>query len=411
MRNLTRRILGVSTVALLALLMGLTSPSHGVEEATKTAKSTSQAGLSKATKSEVKGAVDQGLRYLRGLQTPEGRWQMMGHDDPGVTALAITAFLHSHRAYTTEDGPFIRKPLEYIASLARENGGIYQRGLANYVTCVSIMALAASGEPKYKPLIKKAQSFLITLQADEGEGYRPDDKFYGGAGYGGDERPDLSNMSFWMEGVRAGGEAEGKAEALRKAMKFLNRCQNHSETNTETWKNPRTGEEYVSGNDGGASYYPGDSKAGFDRLPSGKLVPRSYGSMSYALLKCYLFAGIDPDDPRLEALTGWISDNFGFEENPGFDTDKDPTAGYQGYYYYLYSAARALDALGQDTITDGDGIPRNWREELARKLLALQQEDGSWVNQKNERWWEGEPLIASCYALLALEICYGSAPK
>jgi len=358
-------------------------------------------------RSRVKSAVDRGLRYLRGLQTPEGHWQIQGHDDPGATALAITAFLKSPRKYTSEDGPFIRQPLEYLASMAREDGGIYGRGLANYVTCVSVMALEASGEAKYEPLIARARDFLITLQADEGEGYRPADKFYGGAGYGSDERPDLSNMSFWMEGVRAAGVGQDHA-AVKKALTFLNRCQNHSETNTSAWKNPRTGEEYVAGNDGGAAYYPGMSNAGYDRTESGQLVPRSYGSMTYALLKCYLFAGVDREDPRLVAAVDWVRRNFGFEENPGFDTSRNPDAGYQGLYYYYYTAARALDGLGEETIVDDEGVPHRWREELASKLLELQRENGSWVNDRNDRWYEGEPLIATCYALLALEICYGS---
>lgn len=365
-----------------------------------------KAGLTGELKSKTKSAIDRGTRFLRGKQTPEGRWQMMGRDEPGLTALALTAFFNSPRGYTSEDGPFIRKPLEYIASLAREDGGIYDRGLANYVTCVAVMALEASGEEKYKPLLERARSFLVTLQADEGEGYAPSDKFYGGAGYGSDERPDLSNMSLWMEGMRATG-ASSKDEAVQKAMKFLNRCQNHSETNTEEWKNPKTGERFVSGNDGGAAYFPGMSYAGYDKLSDGRLAPRSYGSMTYALLKCYLFAGVKKDDPRMKAAIGWVQKNFGFEENPGFDTAKDKDAGYQGLYYFFYTAALALDAYGEESLVDGEGIPRKWREELAKQVLSLQREDGSWVNDRNDRWWEGEAMIATCYALLTLEICYG----
>lgn len=401
-RLLKRSLMWTVAVLLVAAAVSLSTGTAVAQD--NAAKAEAAPAIDKALKSEMKSSIDRGVRFLRQQQAENGRWQIQGHDDPGTTALALTAMFRSPRAYTVEDGPFVRRPMEYLLSLVKENGGIYDRGVANYVTCVAVMALEASGDESHEPVLEKARQFLVTLQSDEGEGYRPSDKFYGGAGYGGDERPDLSNMNFWIEGVRGGVSAD--SDPVKKALTFLNRCQNHSETNTKVWKDPRTNREYVSGNDGGAAYYPGNSPAGYDELESGQWVARSYGSMTYALLKCYLFAGLDSDDERVKAALGWISENFGFDENPGFDTEKDPTSAHQGLYYYYFTAAKALDMLGKETIVDGDGVPRRWREELARKLLSLQKEDGSWVNEVNGRWWEGEPLIATCYALLALELCY-----
>ena len=37
-------------------------------------------------------------------------------------------------------------------------------------------------------------------------------------------------------------------------------------------------------------------------------------------------------------------------------------------------------------------------------LLARQRADGSWANP-NERWMEGEPVLTTAYALLALANC------
>ena len=42
-----------------------------------------------------------------------------------------------------------------------------------------------------------------------------------------------------------------------------------------------------------------------------------------------------------------------------------------------------------------------WREEVARKLIALQKPDGFWVNENN-RWWEADPTLVTAYTLLAL---------
>jgi squalene-hopene/tetraprenyl-beta-curcumene cyclase len=67
--------------------------------------------------------------------------------------------------------------------------------------------------------------------------------------------------------------------------------------------------------------------------------------------------------------------------------------------------ARTLDLYGGDTLTDVGGQARAWRKEIAARLAALQRGDGSWVNERAERWWEGNPVLATAYALLALEYC------
>ena len=159
----------------------------------------------------------------------------------------------------------------------------------------------------------------------------------------------------------------------------------------------------VSGNDGGAAYYPGDSKAGFEVLEDGRKIPRSYGSMTYALLKGFVFAGLDKEDPRVKACWKWLQENYTLDVNPGFEGSADPTAAYQGLFYYFHSMARALNVFDADVIVDGDGESHAWRPELAGRVIAMQSKlDGSWVNENAPRWWEGNPVLATSYALLTL---------
>ena len=150
-----------------------------------------------------------------------------------VSLIAAAAFLRSGGEQWSADQPFVRKALEYLATLAQEDGGIHDESVANYVTSAAVMALDASGDPKYRPLLTKAKDFLVGMQSDEGEGYQPSDKYYGGCGYSVDERPDLSNVAFWIEATRTAGLKPEDA-AVKKALVFLNRCQNHSETNTSS---------------------------------------------------------------------------------------------------------------------------------------------------------------------------------
>jgi hypothetical protein len=41
---------------------------------------------------------------------------------------------------------------------------------------------------------------------------------------------------------------------------------------------------------------------------------------------------------------------------------------------------------------------------LARAIIRQQQRDGSWAN-RNPRWWENKPELASGYSLISLANC------
>ena len=71
---------------------------------------------------------------------------------------------------------------------------------------------------------------------DEGEGVKPNDKWYGGMGYGGTQsrgrRADIISLEYALRAMK---EAELPANdaAWEKAIKFLQRTQNNSETNDQ----------------------------------------------------------------------------------------------------------------------------------------------------------------------------------
>jgi hypothetical protein len=64
--------------------------------------------------------------------------------------------------------------------------------------------------------------------------------------------------------------------------------------------------------------------------------------------------------------------------------------------------AKSMYAMGEDTVVDSAGVRHNWREDLARKLLSLQEQDGSWVNSWSTRWWEGEKDLVTAWSVIAL---------
>jgi len=317
-------------------------------------------------------AVDAGLHYLRLGQAEDGSWS----NSVGITALALRGFLESHRGYNESDGAFITRPVKFILDHVNEDGSISETNQnRNYNTAVAIVALQATGNPEYREVIVNAQNFLKGLQVDAGEGYGPDHRYYGGIGYGGDERPDLANQYLALEALSKT-ELAKDDPVWEKALLFVSRSQNRSESNDQEW----------AGNDGGFIYAPGFS-------PHGNT--ESYGGMTHAGLISLLFAGADKNDPRVQAAYDWIRGHYTLDENPG------SPAG-QGLFFYYNAFAKSMSAFGETIVTDTAGTQHNWRNDLAAKLISIQRDDGSWVNDQSSRWWEGNADLCTSRAVIAL---------
>ncbi len=328
---------------------------------------------------QVIASIDQGLEWLKGQQAEDGLFA----NHPGITALVLTAFLrHPENKYAEADHPFIQKGLQRLVALQQPNGAIYdlemQPALPNYNTSISVMALSSTGNPEYDSAIAKAQGFLKNLQVTDEESV-----YFGGIGYGSrQDVKDLSNLNIAIQALKESGSDD--QEVWDKAIKFLERTQNRSESNDQSW----------AGNDGGFIYSPdGESKAGEDAAGS----PRSYASMTYAGLLSFIYANVDKEDERVKAAFEWIKEHFTLEENYGM--------GAQGLYYNYHTMAKALRLYGQSTFVDAKGISHDWYREFAEKMIELQTPDGFWVNESS-RWMERDPRLVTAYVILGLDTAY-----
>lgn len=335
---------------------------------------------------QLSASVDKGIEYLRQRgQQPNGAFSpQIGI---GVTALAATALLQ-HEVPLND--PMLAKAVKLVADSAQADGGIYAPNsrLKMYETCVAVVCLQAANQAgQYDEILKRAAQFLRGEQFDEADGLNAADLDYGGAGYGGKSRPDLSNTAFLVEALNSMQSAENDA-AIAKALTFVSRCQNLESPYNSS-------QEAAKINDGGFYYTVssgGDSAAG--QSPDGGL--RSYGSMTYAGLKSMLYAGLKPDDPRVSAALKWIKQHYTLESNPGL--------GDAGLYYYYHLFAKALHTAGLQDVVDATGTAHDWREELVAHLAELQGADGAWTNS-NSRWMESDPNLATVFSLLALSYC------
>ncbi len=340
---------------------------------------------------ESRHALTTAFEYFLGSQQSNGSWKY----DPAITALVLYSLMLEpgyHRHDEAEEA--IRKGYAFLETFVKPNGGIYHEHYRNYSTAVALMALTATGKAEYQPIIDNAHTYLIGFQLDEGESISPRHAFYGGIGYGGDDRPDLSNTQLALEAImaaetfRAGAEglmafpaptatleAERMAPHWRKALVFLSRTQNLKSVNDR---------EYAA-DDGGFIYETGHYK------PERSI---SYGSMTCAGLKSLLYAGIEKSDVRVQKAHDWICDNYTVEENPSFGTTS--------LYYYFMTATTCLRAFGEETLVDSQGQEHHWREDFLKKLISLQREEGHWVNSDG-RYQENIKDLATAYSVIAIK--------
>ncbi len=330
---------------------------------------------------DLKVVVDKALGFLKGAQQAGGDFFPKA-GEPGLTALIVAALL---RNGVPADNAIITKAVAYLEKNVQKDGGVYQRGQANYMTNLALMTfkeLNVGG--KYDKVIESGVKFVKGLQNDAD----PKSLESGGVGYDGKGRPDLSNTHFMVEALLAAGVSKDDP-SIKKALVYVSRCQNlKSEFNDQPFATKAADEDA-----GGFVYNPADqdNAKSEKRTAAGGL--RSEGGMTYAGLKTFLYAGVAKDDPRVKAAIGWVRKNYSVNENPGL---KD-----SGLFYYYHTFAKAMDALGEEQFVDAKGVKHDWRQELFDQLKNTQKADGSWVNTNNA-FLEGVPVLATAFALLSL---------
>ena len=357
--------------------------------ATGCGKRQSEAAAAKTADDATKAAI----AFLKGNQNNDGSFGKQMHD-VGITSLALYGIAKSPQAAQADAKQVIEKGAKYILSKARDDGSITDdpKMLTVYRTSLALMALNAIDPKAHKDVIAKAQAYLKQAQFSEKNGnFTEKSSEYGGWGYSdkpesaGKIAPDLSNLQFALSALKESGVPQDD-EAYKRAILFIQRCQNREESNDQPTK----------GSDGGGYYAPKESKAGPVTMADGTTVYKSYGSMTYALLKSYLFCGLGKDDARVKAAYDWLTQHYSVDENPGM--------GQMGLFYYYMTMAQTMTAMGMDTIKTADGRSHDWRAEMSKKIIGMQKADGSWANPQ-DRWMESDPGLVTGYALTVLDMC------
>ena len=336
-------------------------------------------------------AVTRGLNWLQQNQATNGAWSKPMF--PALTGLPLWAICGSG---ATDRHLMADKAVAFLLTCVQTNGGIYVDipgvkggGLANYNTAICMTALHATGRKALTPVILDARSFVGNSQ------HFGEDAYSGGFGYDratGRAYTDLNNTTYALEAMRRTQDVEDLRPASQKrvdvnwtaAVAYVSKLQNNAAASNDA---------------GGFVYNPDDAKAGLGTNAEGKVFLRSYGSITYDGLLSLVYGNVSRTDPRVTSAVDFAARHWTLEENPGM--------GAQGVFFYYNVMARALSTAHLDTIPrQAGGAPIAWRDELIRKLVALQQPDGSWGNPNN-RFWENDPVLVTSYCMLALEYAAG----
>ena len=413
---------------------------------------------------EANQAIERGVEYLRSTQNEDGSW--IPEPGPAITGLCLAALLD--QPDIGPDDPAVVKAIDFILAHIQEDGSIRQGPdgiLASYNTSICLSAMSRIGnDPRIAQAIAMGQDFLRSIQWKTGmldpndESIDDEHPYVGGFGYGRHGRPDLSNTQIALQALHDTG-CDCDDPAFQRALIFLNRVQ--ATPDNDLYADMIQQDEDSAG---GFIYAPStnsdnintpQSMANPDQVEQareGNAVSglRTYGGMTYSGFKSLLYANLDRDDPRVQAVLGWIANNYELDHNPGMPEETK----LQGLYYYYLTMARALNAWGSSSlevnvegnfttvranpgvlmrdviakinelsqaghddvrlavgddsiegiqVTTGVGIEtHDWANDMIDKITSLQAEDGSWANTES-RWMEDNPILCTAYAVLALQ--------
>ncbi|MGD1001515.1 MAG: prenyltransferase/squalene oxidase repeat-containing protein [Candidatus Brocadiia bacterium] len=340
-------------------------------------------GLDLSTKKDALRAVDQGIQWLKARQNADGSWPPS--PQPAVSAFATRAILRDPARERGKLDASAAKGLEFIASCAQKDGGIYRDSASRTCsTTASVLALAGSRQDRYEPLILAARRFLV-----RGQNRRENSEQFGGWADS-DPPADMRMTALAIEALAATqrlstADAEKNHSApadpdWTAAVAFLDRCQNLP------------------------TAYSGRPQdlGGFFNEPdkAGPLTPRlSEGSATALGLAALLESNVARSDPRVVGAVDWIRSNYTLDTPAG-------GPGKQGLCFYYYSLAGALSLYGEEPLLRPEKRAADWRRELMIRLISLQRTDsqglGYWVNGRGEGA-EKDPVLVTAWCVLTLE--------
>lgn len=346
--------------------------------------------------------LSRGARWLASRQGADGSWvsEVYGafKDGYSLTPFATIALLEC-----ALERDAARRGAAWLASKTRDGAVVPGRITPSYPAYTAALATRALSHPQAGQPPASRDAWLRELrgrQLTEELGWAPADAHYGGWGYStaiprkpppgtGVEdaflESNLSATAFALDGLAAAG-IPASDRAFLAARRFVERQQNYAEGN------------HGPHDDGGFYFIPDDevrNKAGRADSSAARVRFHSYGTMTADGLRSLLRCGSPPDGPRTSAARRWLHERFDAAHHPGTYRAEREEVRDSAWFYWAAAFSSTMRV---------DGDATGWQVPLRGELLRRQRADGSWANEL-VAVREDDPVVATCFALLALASC------
>ncbi len=265
----------------------------------------------------------------------------------------------------------------------------------NYSTAYALQCFVEHGDDADRALIGRMTRYLVNEQYGANDGLSAGHVAYGAWGFGGDRigggigHLDVAHTRRVLDALRAANGAESKV--MHRAHQFLRVVQRFTPTRCGTPPRPRT----LGAFDGGFYFSPVVVAANKGREHDddrGRHF-RSYATATCDGLLALLSAGVDQQDPRVQAGVAWLVAHPEWDYPSGIPRDHPDAWGAALHYYHLAVRSEVHARLGW--------TPES-RAGLRSILVPAQHEDGHFENDLSHLMKEDDPILATTLATIAL---------
>ncbi len=347
-----------------------------------------------STQSKQLAPIPRAIAWLMAHQQTDHLWRSEHYGNlksgAAITALVLYALAHADPQAVEPHRDSLQAACDALVPEIQRRGHVSNPDGPDYPTYASAMLLVAVERLKLRlpdESRDRLTAYLIESQIDQAEGYSTDDPDFGGwdmlGSTNGPRKTTGTNISVGttVAEALANSESPGAKTALLAYRDWLAKCQNLS-------------------TDGGFYFHatrPHDgNKAGWhdESEQSARTLPRSYGTATADGLRSLKACDVSSDDEALQKAVAWLQSHPSIDAVPGFELSPDKSWTDGLLFYYLYAFAKTLDDLPPEARTSAAAQIRD-------HLIRQQNSDGSWQNPSS-RMREDDPLIATCFALIAL---------
>jgi len=342
--------------------------------------------------------LQRGVDYLMAQQSDDGRWRSDTYgnlkDGAAITAFVLYALPNETGKEATIDKALLQNAVDALVPQIRQHGYVTNPDgpdYTNYGTALLLLACQKHNLKLDAELKARLVQYLVRSQLDGDEGFANTNPDYGGW-----------DLSGWMTGQRpTTGSTISVTTSVVQALNSIDgiASDKFAQKQPATIEAIRNWITKVRNDDGGFFFHPRKDHDGNKAAWSDgneRQQTRSYGSATADGLRLLVYSGKGPDDPDVQAAIAWLLKHQDLEKVPGFEHETGQASWAVGLrYYYYQSLCHSLDLFPEQ---DARRIAGRLHQILERE----QKSDGSWQNP-NARMREDDPLIATGFAILALQ--------